>query len=71
MQAYAHASFLCPGYFQFSKRLIDQKSGSPPSHENSNNLLAVEPETENDAGPQVALTNFFKAQLRLKRRLKR
>jgi hypothetical protein len=38
--------------FLFCKRLYS-KTGFPPSHENSNNLLAAEPESEND------VTRFF------------
>src|SRR5262249_29123112 len=49
MQAYAHASFLCLCHDLFSKSLLGQKAAGPPSHKNSNNPLAVEPETENDA----------------------
>ena len=34
----------------FGKVFYSEKSAFAPSHENSNNPLAVEPESENDAG---------------------
>jgi hypothetical protein len=44
------------------------KTGFPPPHENSNNPLAAEPESENDAS-RFFLKDTFKISLRLKRRL--
>jgi hypothetical protein len=37
------------------KKAFWSESGGPPSHENSNNPLAVKPETENDALAKVVL----------------
>jgi hypothetical protein len=54
------------------EKAFESESGGPPSHENSNNPLAVEPETENDAGrSDCSRRLLFQNSLRLKRRLKR
>jgi hypothetical protein len=48
MLANAQASFSVPQLL-FRTGSLFRKNGLPPSHKNSNNPLAVEPETENDA----------------------
>ena len=60
------ASFFVP-QLVCSENCLFRKRRAAPSHENSNNPLAVEPETENDAGRW----NFYSDNilLRLKRRL--
>src|SRR6266513_186098 len=52
------------------EKAFQSESGGPPSHENSNNLLAVEPESENDAARSGCFHKLFQNSLRLKRRLK-
>jgi hypothetical protein len=48
VQANAKPSFFVPQSVLFWKRLYSE-IGFPPPHENSNNLLAAEPESEKDA----------------------
>jgi hypothetical protein len=60
-----------PRLFLALEKAFESESGGPPSHENSNNPLAVEPETENDAARSGCSHKLFRIPLRLKRRLKR
>jgi hypothetical protein len=48
VQANAKPSYFVPQSVLFWKRLYSE-IGFPPPHENSNNPLAAEPESENDA----------------------
>jgi hypothetical protein len=54
----------------FLKGSLSRKQLSPPSHKNSNNPLAGEPETENDAARNLLATSFM-ISLLLQRRLQR
>jgi len=45
----------------FSKNFLFRKNHSTPSHENSNNPLAVEPESENDVRRWNFNCEFFDA----------
>ncbi|XIA65395.1 hypothetical protein ACFIOY_03330 [Bradyrhizobium sp. TZ2] len=51
------------------EKAFHSQTGIPPSHENSNNPLAVKPESENDAACLNFAADTFEISLRAKRRL--
>src|SRR3954447_16986897 len=60
--------FPCPNRFSLAKAFYSEP-GFPPSHKSSNNPLAVEPETENDAARGSYFVGSLMISIRLKRRL--
>jgi hypothetical protein len=62
MLANAQASFSVPQLL-FRTGSLFRKNGLPPSHKNSNNPLAVEPETENDAPRLIFFCSTFQISL--------
>jgi len=51
--------FIIPASIGFSKDFLFKKKRSAPPHESSNNPLAVEPESENDARRWIFYCQIF------------